>query len=176
MSATPRARARRRTVLLALSTLGLSVLALTGCATRPPQPSPPDNMASSWSGRLGLVIASEPPQQFHAGFELTGDAQHGELRLSTPLGSVLAELKWRPGEALLVQNDQTRAYPSVDALSAAVTGTAVPLRALFAWLRGVPEEVPGWRADLSGLPDGRLLARRLNPLPSAELRVILDPA
>jgi hypothetical protein len=38
-------------------------------------------MASSWSGRLGLVIAA--PQQFHAGFELTGDAQHGELRLST---------------------------------------------------------------------------------------------
>ena len=173
MSATPRARARRRTVLLALSTLGLPLLALTGCATRPP---PPDNMAQSWSGRLGLVIASEPPQQFHAGFELTGDAQRGELRLSTPLGSVLAELKWRPGEALLVQNDQTLAYPSVDALSAAVTGTAVPLRALFAWLRGVPEEVPGWRADLSGLPDGRLLARRLSPLPSAELRVILDPA
>ena len=172
MSATLVTPTRRRAVLAAL---GLPLLALTACATRPPQAPPAEGAAPSWSGRLGLVIASDPPRQFHASFELTGNAQSGELRLSTPLGSILAELKWQPGEALLVQNGQTQAYPSVDALSAAVTGTAVPLQALFAWLRGVPEKVPGWLADLSGLPDGRLLARRLSPLPSAELRVILDP-
>lgn len=173
MSATPTAPMRRRAMLAAL---GLPWLGLVACATRAPLAPPAEGATQSWSGRLGLVIASDPPQRFHAGFELTGDAQSGELRLSSPLGSILAELKWRPDEALLVQDGQTHAFPSVDALSAAVTGTAVPLQALFAWLRGVPEEVPGWQADLSGLSDGRLLARRLSPLPGAELRVILDPA
>ena len=45
---------------------------------------------------------------------------------------------------------------------------------LFGWLRGEPQAVPGWSADLSALAAGRLSARRLMPLPTAELRVILD--
>ena len=48
------------------------------------------------------------------------------------------------------------------------------MRALFAWLRGLPQAGEGWEADLSRLPDGRLLARRLAPPPAAELRVVLD--
>jgi outer membrane lipoprotein LolB len=35
--------------------------------------------------------------------------------------------------------------------------------------------VAGWHADLSQLPEGRLLARRTNPGPAAELRLILEP-
>ena len=171
MNAAPPVQARRRT---ALALLGLPLLGVTACATRPPMAPPAEGSVHRWSGRLGLVIASDPPQQFHAGFDLTGDEQRGELSLSSPLGSILAVLQWRPGQAVLLQDGQTHPYPSVDALAAAVTGTAVPLRALFAWLRGVPEEVAGWHVDLSGLPGGRLLARRVSPLPTAELRVILD--
>ncbi|MEZ5608060.1 MAG: lipoprotein insertase outer membrane protein LolB [Burkholderiaceae bacterium] len=171
MSATLTAPARRRAVLAAL---GLPVLGLAACAARPPKAPPAEGAMQSWSGRLGLVIASDPPQQFHAGFDLAGTEQQGELRLSTPLGSILALLQWRPGEALLVQDGRTQAYPSIDALSTAATGTAVPLRALFAWLRGVPETVAGWQVDLSGLSGGRLLAQRLSPLPHAELRIVLD--
>ena len=152
--------------------LALLAAGLASCATgarKQPAATP-----SSWSGRLGLVIASDPPHQFHAGFDLSGDEQNGELSLSTPLGSTLALLQWRPGQALLMQDGQTREYPTVDALAAAVTGTAVPLRALFAWLRGQAEPVEGWQVDLSQLSDGRLLARRIAPLPAAELRIILD--
>ena len=165
----------RRTALTARrGTLALLAACLTGCATSPRSDRSTAASPSSWSGRLGLVIASEPPQQFHAGFELTGSEQSGELQLTSPLGSILAVLQWRPGQALLRQDGERREYPSVDALSAAVTGTAVPVRALFAWLRGEPESVEGWHVDVSQLPDGRLLARRFAPLPTAELRIILD--
>lgn len=171
MSTAHAATARRRATL---ALLGLPLLAVTACATRAPAVPASDASVQSWSGRLGLVVASDPPQQFHAGFELSGNARSGELSLDSPLGSVLARLQWRPGQALLLKDGRTHAYPSIDALSAAVIGTAVPLRALFAWLRGVPEPVAGWQVDLSGLSDGRLLARRESPLPTAELRVILD--
>ena len=50
----------------------------------------------------------------------------------------------------------------------------LPVRALFGWLRGEAQSVPGWQPDLSQLDNGRLNARRLMPLPTAELRVILD--
>ena len=168
MSSPPTARLARRGALVLLAA------GLAGCAASPRSQHPGAATSSSWSGRLGLIIASEPPQQFHAGFDLTGTEYSGELRLASPLGSTLALLQWRPGQALLQQDGQTREYPSVDALSAAVTGTAVPLRALFAWLRGQAEPVEGWQVDLSQLSDGRLLARRIAPLPAAELRIILD--
>ena len=154
--------------------LALLAACLTGCATSPRGNRPPAASPSSWSGRLGLVVASEPPQQFHAGFELTGNEQSGELQLTSPLGSILAVLQWHPGQALLRQDGESREYPSVDALSAAVTGTAVPVRALFAWLRGEPESVEGWQVNLDQLAQGRLQARRIAPPPTADLRIILD--
>lgn len=153
--------------------LALLAAGLAGCAAAPIRPEPAAPSAS-WSGRLSLVIASDPPQQFHAGFELTGNEQSGELSLSSPLGSILALLQWRPGQAVLRQDGQARQYPSVDALVTAATGAAVPVRALFAWLQGQSESAPGWQVDLSQLPQGRLQARRVAPLPVAELRIILD--
>ena len=120
-------------------------------------------------------MASEPPQSYSAGFELQGNADAGELRLNSPLGNVLAVMQWQPGKALLRQGEQSRSYASLDELSAAATGgTPLPVGALFGWLHGQPQAVDGWQADLSRLDDGRLTARRLMPLPTAELRVVLD--
>lgn len=130
--------------------------------------------AGHWSGRLGLVVESDPPEQLHASFELEGDPRSGQLDLFTPLGSTLASLQWQPGAAVLVQGGQRRDYDSLDALATAATGTALPLGALFAWLRGVPETAEGWQVDLSQQAGGRLRAWRLAPPPSAELRVVLD--
>jgi len=153
--------------------LGLIPLLLAGCASRP-RKAQPSQAIENFSGRLGLVIASDPPEQFHASFDLSGNEAEGELSLTSPLGNTLAVLQWRPGEAWLRQGEQVRRYASVDALAAAVTGAVVPLRALFAWLHGQPETVEGWAPDLSRFSEGRLLARRSEPLPAAELRVILD--
>lgn len=148
------------------------VLLLAGCAQLPARP--PESAAQIWTGRLTLQVASEPPQSFAAGFELRGGAQNGELALTSPLGNTLASLSWSPDSARLHTSDGERLFDSIESLSRELTGTPIPLRALFDWLDGRPGTADGWQADLSRLNEGRLLARRIEPLPAAELRLILD--
>ncbi len=121
-----------------------------------------------------MQIASDPPQAFFAGFELKGGARAGELLLFTPIGSTLAALSWTPGTATLTRGGDVRQFNSVDALVKAATGAAFPVEALFAWLDGVNESVAGWHADLSRVADGRVTATRTDPLPAAELKVVLE--
>lgn len=126
-------------------------------------------------GRISLQIQSEPAQSFSASFELKGRADRGELTLISPLGNVLGILRWSPLEATLDSgSQQVQRFSSVDALMAQATGAAVPLSALFAWLQGDNANVSGWSADLSRHSEGRILAKRAQPAPQAELRVILD--
>ena len=120
-------------------------------------------------------MKSEPEQSFSAGFELKGRSERGELTLISPLGNVLGVLRWSPGEAELDSgNQKIQRFDSVDALMAQATGAAVPLSALFAWLQGDDANVSGWSADLSRQGEGRISARRTQPAPQADLRVVLD--
>ena len=151
-----------------------ATLLIAGCASSTGARGSFDTETNEWSGRLALSVASEPPQSFSAGFRLTGHADAGELSLTSPLGNILAVLEWQPGQAVLRQGDQTRQFASAEAMAAELTGAPIPVRALFAWLRGQPEPVEGWQADLTQLPSGRLNARREMPLPTAELRIVLD--
>ncbi len=125
---------------------------------------------------MSLRIDSDPVQTFAALFELRGNAQTGELTLTSPIGSTLAQLHWAPGEALLKNGGETRRYESVDALIVAATGAAIPVGALFAWLAGRDETVPGWRPDLSQVEAGRLQATRESPAPRADLRIVFERA
>jgi outer membrane lipoprotein LolB len=127
-----------------------------------------------WRGRLALRVDSEPPQAFSAGFELSGQATQGELRLYSPLGTVLAELRWTPQAATLTRNGETQQFDSLDALATQATGAALPVAALFQWLAGVQTTADGWRADLSQLEAGRLIAQRTAPAPATELRLLLE--
>jgi len=157
-----------------LAGLLLTLLFVAGCAVPANRQNAVGQQAGSWSGRLALRVDGEPPQSYAAGFTLTGSAQAGELRLSSPLGSTLAVMQWEPGQALLRQGEQVYAFASLDELVYAATGADLPVRALFGWLGGTPQAVEGWQADLSRLPDGRLTASRLTPPPAAELRLVLD--
>jgi outer membrane lipoprotein LolB len=158
-----------------------AVRALGGCAsTAPLRPPPPEAIptqaspeATHWSGRLALTIESDPVQHFSANFELSGNADKGSLSLSSPLGQQLALAQWDAQQVLLQHNGRSTAYASMDELSAALTGVALPLRPLFAWLRGQAAELEGWQADLSRHAQGRLQARRWQPAPAVELRLIL---
>jgi outer membrane lipoprotein LolB len=125
-------------------------------------------------GRLSLQVASDPPQSFSADFELRGSAQVGELRLSTLLGQTLATARWTPEAADLHTPQGNQAYPSMDALTQHLIGTALPLTPLFDWLRGTPTPADGWSPDLSRHPEGRLSARRTHPQPAATLRLVLQ--
>jgi len=156
---------QRRTCLL------LCAGVLAGCATpRPPVPS-----EAFWSGRLALQVASEPPQQWFANFELQGSAARGEMLLLSPIGTTLAKLSWTPTAARLEQAGRSVQSESLSSLSERLTGTALPIAALFEWLAGRPAPVPGWQADLSGHAQGRLQAQRSQPAPAAVLRIVLDP-
>lgn len=157
---------RRRDLCLA----ALADALLAGCAqVAPPPPSP-----GSWSGRLALQVEDSQSPSFFAAFHLQGDAARGELELFNPLGNIVARLTWQPGSALLDDGKQQRTSSSLAALTQELTGNALPITALFAWLHGQEMQASGWLADLSALDAGRITATRLQPLPTAVLRVVLN--
>ena len=159
----------------ALGLLAL-VFLLVGCASAPKTTGPVDAVNGPWTGRLALQVEDQPGQSFSAGFELKGNAQTGELTLYSPLGGTVGVLTWQPGSATLRANGQIRQFDSVDQLVTHVTGSAIPVAALFDWIRGIDAAVAGWRADLSQAQQGRISAKRLEPPPKADLRVVLELA
>ena len=131
----------------------------------------------SYQGRLSLRIATETPQSLYGAFIINGDALRGELTLNSPLGNAVAKLSWTPQTAILSANNTTTNYSSTDALITTVTGTTLPLPALFDWLAGVSTPVEGWETDLSSMQNvdnRRLVAKRNSPLPTVELRIALE--
>lgn len=154
-------------------TAGVAALLVTaGCAQLSGGARPQGT--DTWSGRMSLRIDSQPVQTFSALFELRGSPEAGELSLTSPIGSTLAQLHWSPGEALLKNGSEVRRYESVDALIEAATGAAIPVGALFGWLAGRDDRVPGWRPDLAQVANGRLQATRENPGPAADLRIVFE--
>ena len=152
--------------------LVLCALWLAGCAQ--PMPSTPAE-ENSWTGRIALQIDGQASQSFSAMFELRGTAQAGGLVLLSPFGNRIAQLDWKDGHAQLVSGQNTRTSDSLDTLLQDVTGTRIPVTALFNWLKGTQASATGWQADLTGIADGRLTARRDDPQPTATLRIALTP-
>lgn len=151
----------------------LVALFLAGCAAPPHTPTPPG--VQSWSGRLALSVQGQAGESFSAGFELKGAPERGELTLTNPLGGILAVLDWAPGLATLRSaSGATRAFPSLADLAQEATGAPIPVAALFDWLQGKPTPVAGWQPDVSRVADGRLQARRTDPPPPADLRLVFE--
>jgi outer membrane lipoprotein LolB len=159
----------------ALTALLLTSLLLSGCALPQRSLNASSATAQVWQGRLALRFDDPSLKAFYAGFELTGDAQAGELLLFSPLGTTVASLRWTPQGAYLLSEGITRPFDSIEALALEATGAALPIAALFQWLQGQASEAKGWQADLSQLAQGKLQARRIQPLPAAELRLVLEP-
>jgi len=158
---------------VALATFVLAA-AMSGCASAPRSAAAPGVQTGPWSGRMSLQVQDQPSDSFAAFFELSGSSQAGELSLFSPLGGTLAVLTWQPGRATLQAGSNVTRYDSVDELLRRASGTRIPVTALFDWLSGVQTQVAGWTADLSDWPSGRVQAKRIEPLPEADLRVILD--
>jgi len=150
---------------------GLALL-LSACATPPPVTS---GQGNAWNGRLSLQVQSDPPESVSAGFDLRGTPETGELWLNSPLGNNLATLRWSPAGAELQRGQERIQRATLDALTTELGGAALPVSALFAWLAGHDVPVNGWQVDLSRQAEGRITARRLNPLPTAELRIVFTP-
>ncbi len=162
-----------------------AVVLAAGCATTPP-PGPGE---LPWtSGRLSLRVDATPErmaQSVSAAFELRGAGERGELRLSSPLGTLMAEANWAPGQAVLRNTEGERRFASLDDLARQALGEPLPLAALPDWLAGRPwPEAPhqaqadgfaqlGWRVQTERLTEGWITAQRLAP-PAVQLRVRLD--
>ena len=153
-----------------------AIVSVAGCAIPVRVKGENDTDVLPWRGRMAIQIESElaQPQSFSAGFELSGNSQTGELTLYTPLGSTAAALTWADGEAILRSQGEVRYFDSLDALIKKAVGTELPVAALFAWLAGENVAIAGWNADLSQHVNGRIVARRVNPAPVAELRLVLE--
>ncbi len=160
-------RGRRRVMVMAMA----CTLLAAGCAT--PRMVAVDANAY-WSGRMAIQVLKEPPESLSAGFELQGSAQAGEMVLLSPIGTTLARLEWTPQGARLAQGQQQLESTSLQRLGARLTGTELPIAALFEWLAGRPAEAPGWQVDLSAHAQGRISAERREPSPGAVLRIALD--
>ena len=153
-------------------------LLMAGCAALPPADGLAAPGKAHWHGRLGLRVDSSQAQaqalSFAAGFELVGSARSGALTLFTPLGTTLASLSWSDQSAVLRQGSDSQYFESLDALTVHALGAEIPMAALFAWLAGDAMDAAGWNADLSLYAQGSILARRTQPTPEAEIRLLLE--
>jgi len=168
-SAPGSAPARRRQLLA----LGASLL-LAACAS-PSRQLAPAPEADYWSGRLSVQVQTDPPQSNSGEFELSGNAQVGELVLLNPLGNIVARLQWARGQASITQGGSTRSSDSLSALVQELLGTPLPIEALFDWLHGKATRAEGWVAELGAVADGKLSAHRYSPQPEASLRIVFTP-
>ena len=154
----------------------LAALLLTACASVP-QDAPPQG--ETLTGRLAVRIEGSDgaaPRSENAAFELQGGPRSGVLRLSTPLGSVVAQARWGPDSVVLATPQGERSFDDLDALTHEVLGESVPVAALFDWLRGRPwPGAPstagttstdpgfaqlGWQVSLVRFDAGWIVARR----------------
>ena len=151
-----------------------AIFLIAGCATAT-RPSGAFDANNHWQGRIAIKVLSSPPQAFSSDFELDGQGDAGTLALLSPLGNTVAQMQWAPGLAQLRHAGEVRNFESLSALAQQATGTELPVAALFDWLRGTATPAPGWDADLSQLPEGRLQARRsADSAPAVELKILLE--
>lgn len=147
---------------------------MAGCATQKNDLSE-FQFGKTWSGRMLLKTDSQPTNQFSALFELSGSPQSGRLSLSTPMGVTLASVRWEPGWAELRGMGERRIYKNLDDLTEAMTGTSLPVAAMFSWFDGEPLRADGWTSGSENGKAHRLNAIRAHPLPVAEIQLLLDP-
>lgn len=150
--------------------LSLTVAIGVGCAVAPTHPA----VGPIWNGRLALRLGGETPQQWQAGFSLRGSASQGELDLLGPLGQIVARARWDALGASVERGEALQHFADSTTMTQALTGAAIPLAALFAWLDGRDEGADGW--VVQRLQAHRLLAQRLDPPPEISLRIVLDQA
>jgi len=167
----------------------LAALLLAACASIAPT-APPGG--ESLSGRLAVNVAATPQsaaRSVTATFELLGDARNGQLNLSTPLGSMLAQARWSPTQVVLATPQGERRFVDLDDLTREVLGESLPLPALFDWLRGRPWpdaasrptqppaprgfEQLGWVIDLARYDEASVAASR-SAAPVVTVRARLD--
>lgn len=168
--------------------LCLAASLLAGCASF--WPTAPG--AESISGRLSVHVdaaGSNKASDVSGAFELQGSPSAGQLNLSTPLGTVVAQARWTGKQAWMVTSDGETAYADLDSLTREMLGESLPVAALFDWLKGRPwpgapsqvNTIPaepgfqqlGWTISLARFSDGLVAAER-RQAPRVTVRARID--
>ena len=84
-------------------------------------------------------------------------------------------MQWDATSATLESGEQKRSFESVDAMTTHALGSALPIQAIFAWLHGRPETVPGWELQTLDMLQGRIRARSVDRTPAVQLDLVLEP-
>jgi outer membrane lipoprotein LolB len=176
---------RRRALALGL----LAISLLSGCASvgqRAPEG------AETISGKLSVRVdatGATSARSESGNFELKGTPDEGQLNLSSPLGTVLAQARWSGQRAWLTTSQGETAYPDLETLTQEMLGERLPVAALFDWLRGRPWrgaasrantapagpgfEQLGWSVDLARFGEGWITAQRAQ-VPVVTVRARVD--
>ena len=160
--------------------LFVAAAALAACAVVPHDGRAPD--ADTLSGRMAVRVEAgggNEARAVSAAFDLRGNADAGTLNLATPLGTVLAQARWSPGNVVLATPQGESRFSDLDALTRQVLGESLPVAALFDWLRGRPWpgaasqatappvepgfEQLGWVVSLARFDEAWVTARRELP-------------
>ena len=155
------------------ASLVLACLLLTACSTQPKKQQyvTPNDV---WEGRLSIQVAGDAPQRISADFFLEGTARRASLTLNSPLGIRMARMQWDDTSATLEVGDQKRNFESVDAMTKSSLGSALPMQAFFAWLRGRPEAAPGWEIQTLDMVQGRIRVRSVDRTPAVQIDLVLE--
>jgi outer membrane lipoprotein LolB len=166
----------------------LAVSLLGGCASVGQRaPAGAETISGKLSVRVDASSAS-PARSESGNFELKGTADNGQLNLSSPLGTVLAQARWSGRRAWLTTSQGETAYPNLEALTQEMLGESLPVAALFDWLRGRPWtgapsqahaasagpgfQQLGWSVDLARFGEGWIVAQRAQtPVVTVRARV-----
>ena len=169
MRGTPPLAGRLFAVCLAL--LCAMLVACSAPAKRQEYVTPND----VWEGRFSVQVAGDAPQRISADFFLEGTARRASLTLNSPLGTRIARMQWDATSATLESGEQKRSFESVDAMTTHALGSALPIQAIFAWLHGRPETVPGWELQTLDMLQGRIRARSVDRTPAVQIDLVLEP-
>ncbi len=167
----------------------LLAISVSGCAS---VGNPALQDADSIAGRLSIKVDAHdnvPARNVSGSFELQGTPKAGQLNLSSPLGTVLAQARWVNRQAWLTTSDGEVAYPDLDTLTQQMLGQSLPVAALFDWLRGrpwpgAPSHDPesladkgfqqlGWSVSLARFDEGWISAQR-QQAPQVTVRAHVD--
>ena len=150
-------------------------LALAGCAQLQKAP-PAESTEARLSGRISVTVAGNVHNRGTGGaasFELLGGPQAGRLELTSPLGALVARASWQPGLVTLQTTSDERRYDDLDALTREMLGEAVPVAALFDWLKARPWPAAPHKTTASGFEQ---LGWRIEPrLPALVATRLAEP-
>ena len=138
-----------------LAGVGLLVILLQGCASRPTVIEPPVDLAqlSDWQAR-GRIAISRGKEGFNGGFSWHQAGPQVTLNIRGPLGFGRMTIEGSQDELLLTHRGKTTALDEPERDIAAITGWWLPIASMSHWLRAQPD--PTFSAEVSSNDDGSL--------------------